>query len=305
MMQVGVIGAELVGQEHALIDERAAGERHGVEADVVAAGLAIDGARDHLAQDVELALEIRLVGDVGAAADEHLPMHGLGGDDGVGQTGIVGRHVAPTQELEPLGVDHALHHLLAIDALGGVARHEQIADGVMAGLGQRDADGRAGDLEEVMRDLHQDAGAVAGERVGARGAAMGQIDEDLEAVLDDAVARAALQIGDEADATGIVLVLRIIESLRWRRALPHRVFHSRTLPPYCHHASSSSFPHPSWRCGSSDTGALVPHLENTRRIGSERAQRTGAADSLSSACASPETGLRLEPQRSVTLSYSP
>ena len=135
MMQVGVVGTELISQEHALIDERAAGKRHGVEADIVAAGLAIDGARDHLAQDVELALEIRLIGGAGTAADEHLPMHRLGGDNGVGETGIVGRHVAPTQELQPLGVDHALHHLLAIDALGGVARHEQIADGVMAALG--------------------------------------------------------------------------------------------------------------------------------------------------------------------------
>jgi hypothetical protein len=36
-------------------------------------------------------------------------------------------------------------------------------------------------------------------------------------VLDDRVAAAALQIGDEADAARIVLALRIVESLRRRR----------------------------------------------------------------------------------------
>ena len=72
-------------------------------------------------------------------------------------------------------------------------------------------------LQELVRDLHQDAGAVAGQRVGADGAAMGQVLQDLEAVLDDRVARPRLQVGDEADAAGIVFSLRIVESLRRRR----------------------------------------------------------------------------------------
>ena len=79
-------------------------------------------------------------------------------------------------------------------------------------------------FEEVVRNLHQDAGAVAGKRVGADGAAMGQVLQDLEAVLDDFVARPGLQVGDEADAAGIVLALRIVESLRRRRqSLPREL----------------------------------------------------------------------------------
>jgi hypothetical protein len=46
---------------------------------------------------------------------------------------------------------------------------------------------------------------------------MDQILEDLEAVLDDLMARPRLQIGDEADAAGIMLSFRIVESLRRRR----------------------------------------------------------------------------------------
>ena len=95
-----------------------------------------------------------------------------------------------------------------------------MADGVVAGLGQRDAQRRGHLAQEFMRDLHEDARAVAGERVGADGAAMGQIFEDLQTVLDDLAARPAFQIGDEADAAGIVLVLRIVESLRRRRRRP-------------------------------------------------------------------------------------
>ena len=121
---------------------------------------------------------------------------------------------------EPFRLDHARDHGLAIDALRAIARHEHVADGVMAGLGQLDPERRADLLEKFVRDLHQDARAVAGQRVGAGGAAMGQVLEDLQAVLDDRVALAAFQIGDEADAAGIMLALRIVESLRRRRRGP-------------------------------------------------------------------------------------
>ena len=40
--------------------------------------------------------------------------------------------------------------------------------------------------EELVRDLDQDAGAVAGQRVGADRAAVGQVLQDQQALLDDA-----------------------------------------------------------------------------------------------------------------------
>ena len=224
MVQVEIVGAELIGEEHALVDERAAGERHGVEADVAAAGVAVDGVGDHLAQDVEPALEGRLVFDAGPAADEHLPVVRLGLDHATAEAGIVGGHVAPAEELQAFGLDHAFHHRLAVDALREVPRHEHMADGVVAGLGKRDAERPGDHFEELMRNLHEDAGAVAGKRVGADGAAMGQILQDLEALLDDFVARPGLQVGDEADAAGIVFSLWIVESLRRRRqSLPREL----------------------------------------------------------------------------------
>ncbi len=161
-------------------------------------------------------------------------MHRLGRDHRLRKAGIVGRDVAPAEKGEPLGFDHAFDDRLAIDALGPIARHEHMADAVVAGLGQRDAQRRAGLAQEFMRDLHEDTSAVAGERVGSGGAAMGQVFEDLQAVLDDLAARPAFEIGDETDAASIVLVLRIVESLRGRRRRPRLKRRNPFLATQCH-----------------------------------------------------------------------
>ena len=66
---------------------------------------------------------------------------------------------------------------------------------------------------ELVGDLDQDAGAVAHQLVGADGAAMVEVLEDLQALLDDAVRLAALDVGDEADAAGVVLVGRAVQAV--------------------------------------------------------------------------------------------
>ncbi len=56
-----------------------------------------------------------------------------------------------------------------------IARQEQEADGVLAGLRQLEAELFALRAKKRVRDLHQDAGAVAGARIGADRAAMLEI----------------------------------------------------------------------------------------------------------------------------------
>ena len=68
--------------------------------------------------------------------------------------------------------------------------------------------------EEAMGNLDQDAGAVARLGVGAHGTAVLEVLEDGQAVGHHAVAFGVGDIGDEADAAGIVLVARIIETMR-------------------------------------------------------------------------------------------
>ena len=55
---------------------------------------------------------------------------------------------------------------------------EHVADGVVTWLGKRDAQGRGHHFQEFVRHLHEHACTVAGKRVGADGAAMGQMFED-------------------------------------------------------------------------------------------------------------------------------
>ncbi len=63
----------------------------------------------------------------------------------------------------------------------GVTRQEHEAAAVV--LGRRQGDAQAGALtaEELVRHLDQDAGAVAGVRLAAAGAAMEQVDQDRSA----------------------------------------------------------------------------------------------------------------------------
>ena len=56
--------------------------------------------------------------------------------------------------------------------------------------------------------------AVARLRVGADRAAMLEVQQDLQALLDDVVRLAVVQVGDEADAAGIALVQRIEQAFR-------------------------------------------------------------------------------------------
>ena len=97
-------------------------------------------------------------------------------------------------------------------------RHEQIADCVFARLRQLETKLRRFLGEELMWDLHEDAGAVAHARIGADRAAMLEIEQNGEAVVDDLVRLASLKIGDEADAAGILVERGIIKTARERRA---------------------------------------------------------------------------------------
>jgi hypothetical protein len=77
--------------------------------------------------------------------------------------------------------------------------------------------------KKSVRNLYDDAGAVAGDRVGAHRAAMGEVDEHLQPVGNDVVRRATLHVGDETDAAGVSFVCRIEKSGRDRTAGACRV----------------------------------------------------------------------------------
>ena len=212
--QVLVVGAELLHEHHALVDDGAAGHRHRVIFGDSCVAHLIGAGRDHLADEEDAALEGVLVLGADAAGDEHLTMHRLDRLDPRAEVGIVDGHVAPTDELLPLGDDRLLDEVFHGGARFGIARHEELADCVMSGLRQAEAELLAFLREEDVRDLGQHAAAVAERRVRAGGAAMIEIDQDLQPLLDDRMALAVVEIGDEADAAGIVLVGGVVEADR-------------------------------------------------------------------------------------------
>ncbi len=87
----------------------------------------------------------------------------------------------------------------------------------MAGGGKGHAEGGANRGEEAVRDLDERAAAVAELGVGPGGAAVVEVDEDLQALLQDVMRLAVPHVGDEADAAGIVLLGRVVEPLRARQ----------------------------------------------------------------------------------------
>ena len=67
---------------------------------------------------------------------------------------------------------------------------------------------------ELMGNLNQNARAVARLRIAARRAAMGEVDQHLQALANNIVAADAANVGDQPHSAGIVLIPRVIEPLR-------------------------------------------------------------------------------------------
>ena len=101
------------------------------------------------------------------------------------------------------------------DALLGVRRREEDADAIFARLRLRHAEGPApfGEedfAEELVGDLNQDPGAVAGVVFPAARPPVVEVFERLQPVSDDLVRFPPVDVGDEAQAAGVVLVAGVV-----------------------------------------------------------------------------------------------
>ena len=94
---------------------------------------------------------------------------------------------------------------------------EDHSHAVLARRRQGNAQFGAFAVEKGVRNLNQDAGAVAGLRVAATRAAMHQILQNLDALGHNVVGLLALDIGYKANAAAVMLLLGAIETLRaWK-----------------------------------------------------------------------------------------
>ena len=69
---------------------------------------------------------------------------------------------------------------------------------------------RAFARKKFVRNLDSDPGAVARLRIAAAGAAVGQVDQNLDALADHLMGFFAVQIDDKAHPAGVVLKLRVV-----------------------------------------------------------------------------------------------
>ena len=136
---------------------------------------------------------------------------------GLAQAFRLGRHPAPAQHREPLLGRRLLHDGAGLQRVILAGRQEGEPHGIAPRIGQREAGGLGRARQEAVRDLDQDAGAVAGLHLGARRAAVGQALENGEAAVHDVVVGTPVQIGHHADTAGVVFVCRVVEASGHRR----------------------------------------------------------------------------------------
>src|SRR5207253_706693 len=131
----------------------------------------------------------------------------------------VDRSIAPTQGGESFLTDDPLQHAFAIQARLFFDGKKGHSNRVLAGSRQREAERFALAREKFVRDLNQQAGAVTSLRIAATGAAVGEIDKDLNSLLNDLMAFLAANACHKTDATGVVLVRRVVKTLRRRQTV--------------------------------------------------------------------------------------
>ncbi len=92
-------------------------------------------------------------------------------------------------------------------------RQERHANCVFSSFWNMESKRQAFANKELVRNLNEDAGAIASLRVATAGAAVGEIDQYLNALENNVVALFTANAGDKADPTSIMLMSRVIQSL--------------------------------------------------------------------------------------------
>ena len=167
----------------------------------------------------ELPLEL-VVGEVVLAGDEGLDDQRLGFQGLAAEAGGIGGDFAPIEPGEALGLDGGLDDFFGV-GLGVVvtARQENHADAqILFAEEGFFALGQVG-FEQLERKLGEQAGAVAGDRIGVDRAAMGQGSKRVDGAAQHVVGALAGEPGDAANAARIVLLISGIK--RGRKDLGH------------------------------------------------------------------------------------
>jgi hypothetical protein len=198
-------------------DHRAGGHRDEIELLPVLEFERHDRVGTPTAGDVELALERLGHHDVRAAPDENLTDHRLGFLHRRRHRHVgVDRYVAPAEHHLALGADRTLDLLFTGQARSLLLGHEHHADPILSRRWQGHAlPGHFLAIEQIG-NLDENAGTIALQRVGTDRATMIEIFQDFQALKNDSVALATLDVSDKTHSTGIVFIHRVVQTLLLR-----------------------------------------------------------------------------------------
>ena len=218
--QVGEELSQLVGGEHALVDEGAA--RQGRE---VGVGLVLRA----LAQAEGATFEVHARQPLPRRPHDELSEARHDTARGLPQAGRIGGNVAPRDDVEAFFPRDLLDARLSRSGDIVIVREEGHADGVLPCRRQLCVDDAT---QESIGDLEQDARAVTGIGLSAGRAPVIEVEQCGQAHGDDLVGRLARQRRDEGDAAGIMLGRGIVEPLRGRLRRERKPGNrQRTTPP--------------------------------------------------------------------------
>ncbi len=123
------------------------------------------------------------------------------------------RRVAPPEHRKPLFARDPLQDSFGEQPVRRLYGQKHHAYAIFARRRQRKPQLGAFPRKEFVRDLNQDSSAIACFRIASARAAMSEVDEDLQSLDDDVMRLHALNIDHKTDATCIMLVSWIVETL--------------------------------------------------------------------------------------------
>ena len=222
VVEIDEEAAHLRGDQHTLVHDGARAHGAHIE-DLVAqgkldVGLLLDGAAAH----VQTTLEGIAGGRVVRTAQEGLQDGGHAGAGRLAQIVRVDRHLAPKKQRHA-GLGAALlKHAAGILYALVVLREEQHGHAIVALCRQNLAALLSLFAEKMMRNLEQDSGAVAGVLLESGAAAVLQVDQNGQRIVQNLVMTLTVDIGKRADATCIVVEFGAIKALLLSGICLHR-----------------------------------------------------------------------------------
>src|SRR6185437_13314648 len=184
--QFFIEGPDLTGQQQAFIDNGARRKRRNVEETFVAYVRVSDGRFGAFTNQVKPALKSVLI-EVRWAADKKLLDIGLRCTGDPAYCVHRQRCIAPAEHGQAFLASDLLKESLARKALLAIHRQKTHRDAVLSGFGQGKAQIVRFTREETMRNLDQNAGAIARFRIASASAPVDEILQNLQTLQHNVV----------------------------------------------------------------------------------------------------------------------